>query len=138
MNANLAGMPIKDYAIHFGKATKDLHTLEKSILPKLNKMVKSGSKRLKTAEGQLKMMQEVLTKEEQALFNEYMDFSSKSIVGANRFTNDHYDLINKANKLGKKTSKVSKAYKATLGKVVDGSFKLGKLSDEASRIATYR
>lgn len=142
-SAYLAGVPVSKYMQHFAKATKDLHGLETRILPKIKELALKGDKRWRTLQGQSKMISETLSKKELALYNDYLDLSSKSILGANRFTADHYDLMEGLNKVKNKessgvTGKALKGIHNSYKKVTSATFKLGKLSDEASRMAVFR
>ena len=50
-NAYLAGMNPNHYMKHFTKATRDVMSIERAVIPKLQRMVRSGTENIKTIKG---------------------------------------------------------------------------------------
>lgn len=131
-NAYLAGMGPTEYIPQFTRATQKLTSIERTVIPKLQRMVRKGGEEIKTIKGQLNWIEKNFTKTEKELLNKMQEWQAKGVMGVNRFSSDVEEILN-----GIRNKSQSGLFMSKFRTVTEASMKIGKLSDDASKIAAY-
>lgn len=145
-NAWLAGINVSDFHNGMTIANKELKMFEECI-KEIDDALLSGN--YVSAEDQIKLINKLKNEggEKWRVFDDYLEMSSRGVIGNNQFKSDHVEMLNKIKNsaLGIKGSfdfKTSKKWintpKEGMKKLMEKSFLLSKHMDDFGKISIYR